>query len=205
MTAANHLPGLAPAPVLPTPTAESDDWFTPQWILDWLPPIGLDPCWSQKSNVRPVGMRFSDSAFDLRAGQDGLVLPWKVGPYAPDDAVIYANPPYSDCARWVERCEGQAGEWPVVALIPAKPGERYWHRHVWRNAYVGFINGRVAFDTVAGKGKACGVFTSAIVVWGDMAAQTVATIRGRAKGHPQEPVWVRAGGLDIREQLRGAA
>ncbi len=180
-----HLPGLEAVPRLPTPTADEDDWFTPQFIIDWLPPIGLDPAWHPRSNVADYGARF-----DLRRGEDGLTLPWTLPPDYFNSAIAFSNPPYSDCAAWVERAESQAGAVPVVALIPAKPGEQYWHRHIWPSAAVGFIRGRVAFDTVAGKGKACGVFTSALVVWGDDRDRVVAEIARRAAGHPQAPVWV---------------
>lgn len=169
---------------LPEPTAEDDDFYTPKWLLAWLPPVGLDPCWAPKSNVH--GCRI---VFDLRKGMDGLAQPWLL--QDPKQEIVWCNPPYSDCARWVARCREQSGRNTVVALIPAKPGENYWHDHVWgAGCEVGFLRGRVRFDTVNGPAKDCSTFGLALVVWGHRAAEVVGIIDARAKGHPQRPVWM---------------
>ena len=176
------------------PTGASDEWFTPQWLLDWLPPIALDPCWSPQSSV------VAAAALDVRKGVDGLRVPWGVVlpplDFPPGLAIVFVNPPYSDCAAWVAKCaeEARREHFPIVALIPAKPGEVYWHEHVWGVAHaVGFLRGRVPFDTVAGRGKDAGTFGSALVVWGSSlrAGQTVATIAARSCSSARRPKWAK--------------
>lgn len=162
----------------PRPNAASDEWFTPKAILDALPPIWLDPCYNSASNVR------AQRTYDLRKGQDALLAEWhlNVPPVLPppreadttaNDWIVFVNPPYSDCARWCEHVELQAQHLPIptVMLIPALPGESYWHRHIWPhmdgvNGWCAFLNGRQKFDTVAGRSKGGGTFGSALVCIG---------------------------------------
>lgn len=189
-----YFPGMEPPPVLPQPTAESDDFYTPAWLLKWLPPIGLDPCAAAKASVRAT------SRFDLRDGVDGLAMPWRVDSWASDDrAIVYCNPPYSNCAEWVAKCRQEGDRWgrAVVALIPAKPGEAYWHEHIWNVAgAVGFLRGRIRFDTVNGPAPDCATFGSALVVWGSAEAgiAAVRTICERSAADKRAPKWVDAGG-----------
>lgn len=186
-----NLPGMEPPPALPQPTADEDDFFTPKWLLDWLPPIGLDPCWHPRSNVR------SERTFDLRQGESGLAISWYCNCHRklPESGrIVWVNCPYNDCARWVARCHEQSlvcGH-AVVALIPAKPGEHYWHEHIWGEArWVGFLRGRMRFDTVNGPAPDCATFGSALVIWGNDADESQATIINRSRNDPRKPWWVR--------------
>lgn len=178
------LPGFDPPPVLPTPTAEDDDFYTPLWLLEWLPPIALDPCAAAKSLVQ------ARRKYDLRDGQDGLVLPWTY-PLDFTHSIVFTNCPYSDCARWVARCREQSDchGVNVVALIPAKPGEAYWHEHIWPCATVGFLRGRIRFDTVNGPAEDAATFGSALVVWGPLRAYVAERIALRAEKDKRRPVW----------------
>ena len=181
------LPGLEPEPAADRPDAASDEWYTPKWLLAWLPAIWFDPCWCASSNVDTL------SGLDVRNGSDGLAEDWASLFDRP--GIVWVNPPYSDCAAWVARCAEQARllDRVVVALIPAKPGEVYWHTHIWGQAAVGFLRGRVAFDTIAGPGTESGLVGSALIVWGadEKADQVVLHIARAARGHRQAPVWVR--------------
>lgn len=153
------LPGM-PAPTWErdeAPTSDSDEFYTPAWVLAMLPPIDLDPC---SPPHRPVPAR---RHYVLSEGQDGLALPW-------DARVVYCNPPYSRgslpawCAKARSEVDsGRAGM--VIGLIPARPGSSYWHADIWGRAEVGFFKGRIAFDTCAGAGMETGTFDSALVVW----------------------------------------
>ena len=143
--------------------ATSDEWFTPKWILDILPPIRFDPCYSPSSNVAP------DFWLDTRRGHDGLTQAWGgAADLWKPDGIAFCNPPYSDCASWVAKCqqESLALPRPVVALVPCYAGDKYWHRHVWgKAAWVAIIEGRVRFDTPLGPAKDSASFTSALVCW----------------------------------------
>lgn len=175
---------------LQVPDASSDDWFTPSWLLAWLPSIALDPCWSARSNVR------ASAVVDASTGDDGL---WgEVGGWAKRAGagqIVYVNPPYSDCARWVERCEVESRSLsvPVVALVPAYSGDAYWHRAVWRRAqFVGFLAKRLRFDIAPGvPAPSCASFTSAFVVWGD-AVKARAVVAGIAALAGERVFWVDA-------------
>ena len=143
-------------------TAASDEWFTPRRILDWLPSITLDPCWSPHSHVRPT------MAIDCRDGRDGLLERWDL--FMAHDGCVFVNPPYSDCAAWVEKCarEARVAVLPIVALVPAYAGDQYWHRAVWgRASWVAFLRGRVRFDTRHGRAASAASFTSALICWRD--------------------------------------
>ena len=171
--------------------ATSSEWYTPRWLLDWLPPVALDPCWAPGSSVK------AGHVVDVRQGRDGLVLEW--AKLAEGHAgIVFCNPPYNACAAWLAKCSAEAGylEHTLVALVPAYAGDQYWHRHVWRQAaFVGFIAGRMRFDVGGGvPAKDSASFSSALVVWdrdlarAERVAKQVAQLAGR------RVVWVQAGG-----------
>ena len=183
----NEARPTADRPTADRPTAESNEFFTPQWLLDWLPPIALDPCHCEFSNVQAA------HGFDIRRGDDGLRADWARWTHKLVESIVWVNPPYSDCAAWMAKCAAESlrCQIPIVALIPAKPGEVYWHESIWGvAASVGFLRGRVPFDTVAGRGKEAGTFGSALVVYGPNAAAVVAHIREASRRNRFSPVWV---------------
>lgn len=159
------------------PDKTSDEWFTPLWILKWLPRIALDPFWCADSHIGvsvPVGR-----TFDIRRGEDASTLEWDHGLRG----IVFMNPPYNNCSVWILRAVTQLALYPhltVVMLIPAIPGERYWHKYIWRHAIVLFLNGRVRFDTVNGTAKTGGNNGSALVIMGKDAEKTAAHIRAKA-------------------------
>ena len=69
---------------------------------------------------------------------NGLQIEW--GP------VNFVNPPYSEIAKWAEKCEI---EWKkgrtVILLIPPRTCTRYFHDHIYGKAELRFIKGRVRF------------------------------------------------------------
>lgn len=94
---------------LAVPDGASNEWYTPRWVLDWLGPIAMDPCWAPGSNVA------CDAPIDVRTHGDSLLRHW--ADLIPGNArgIVYCNPPYSDCSRWVEKCNAEAryliGHW----------------------------------------------------------------------------------------------
>lgn len=172
--------------------ATSNEWYTPRWVLDWLPKVLLDPCWAPGSSVQAL------HTVDVRQGRDGLALHWAdlVDPVA--QGVVWCNPPYGDCATWVTKCNDEARylRQPVVALVPAYAGDQYWHRAVWRQAaFVGFVAGRIRFDLAGGvPAKDSASFTSALVIWGqpEQAQRVLVTMAQRAG---RKVLWVDAAGL----------
>ena len=183
------------------PAGASDEWYTPRWVLDLVPAAALDPCWCEASNVQALAQ------LDLRRGQDGLAEHWGDHLVGLDlkGRVVWVNPPYSDCAAWMAKCaaEGERLPIPVVAFVPAKSGEAYWFRTVWgRAVWVVLLRGRVAFDTVAGRAKSPGSFTSAFVCWGrpELAQAVLATLQERARRAGVE-LWALSGTEQLKAKL----
>jgi hypothetical protein len=159
----------------PPKDAASDEWFTPLYIVNWLPPIALDPCANKRSRIIGTAMICQED------GQDGLALEWQL--LCAILGIIFCNPPYSNCSAWVEKCavEGSKGPFVVVALIPAYSGDAYWHRHIWGKAsWVAYHRGRVRFDTGHGPAKDAASFTSALVCWGDIDGAVWRHVKERA-------------------------
>ena len=103
---------------------DSDRYFTSPEILDlvaaqWPDGIDLDPCWDPESIVQAA------QVYDIRQGQDGLILPWF--------GKVFCNPPYSRPEGWLQRAAQHArgGDGEVVALVLAAVGASYWRRLVW--------------------------------------------------------------------------
>jgi hypothetical protein len=178
-----YLPGFEPAaPEGADPSG--DEWYTPPFILHWLGPIALDPCWAPGSHVRAA------ATIDQRRGGCGLAQQWDpVGA-----GIVFVNPPFSAAGRWLEKCRHEAARLavPVVALVPAVPGDGPWAAQVWgRAAAVGFIRGRVDFTapdlSVAQKGRG-----HALIVYAKpaTAAALVQECQRRAAQHAQAPAWV---------------
>lgn len=176
--------------------ATSNEWYTPRWLLAWLPPVVLDPCWAPGSSVQAL------HKVDVREGRDGLALSWVDLVEPGTEGVVFCNPPYSDCATWVDKCAAEACylQHTLVALVPAYAGDRYWHRSVWRQAaFVGFVAGRIKFETGGGQSaKDAASFCSALIVWNRdrERAERVAQLIAERAG--SRVMLVDAGGLDLK-------
>lgn len=182
----------------PQGDATTDEWYSPKWLVQSLPPVWLDPCHDPRSNVRP--------AHALTIADDGLATPWaSVEPSLCKVAICFANPPYSNGAAWVAKCRRES--WvlplPVVALVKAWVGEPYWAANVWGRArWVMLLFGRIRFDTPEGPATDSASFNSALICWSQDEAKAMcalATIRQglRAVGKPHRVIDARADfGLD---------
>jgi site-specific DNA-methyltransferase (adenine-specific) len=132
-------------------SSKSDEWSTPNWLFDLLDAecaFTRDAC-AKKENAK-CQRYFSPEV-------DGLNQEW------PPGEVLWLNPPYSDCARWVEKAylSALAGA-TVVCLIPARTDTIYWHRFIAKGAYeIRFLKGRLKF----GDAKSSAPFPSAIVIF----------------------------------------
>lgn len=173
-----------------TPDAESNEFFTPKWLLGWLGQIALDPCHNAGCNVTAL------RTLDLRDGQDGLNAVW--ADYAAHTSIIFVNPPYSDCSAWVEKCAAESDHCTqvIAALVPAYAGDAYWHRAVWNKAcYVGFIKGRIRFDIAKDiQAASSASFCSALILWGNplLCKEKMQQIAKAAKHSRHRPFWVEA-------------
>lgn len=106
----------------------SDDWLTPQHILDALGPFYFDPCASLAAPNRCA-------TYSCTQEHDGLSQSWR--------GMVWLNPPYSDVAPWMQRL---AEHGDGIALVFARTETEWWQRHVWpRAASVLFLAGRLSF------------------------------------------------------------
>lgn len=125
-----------------------DEWATPQEFFDLLDAefgFDLDVC-AQPNSAKCARFFTPDD--------DGLVQEWS--------GVCWMNPPYSECARWVEKAHHAAAAGAtVVALIPARPDTRYWWDFC-RHHEIRFVKGRLKF----GGSAVSAPFPSAVVVFG---------------------------------------
>jgi hypothetical protein len=176
--------------------ANGDDWYTPLWLLAWLPPIALDPCHAAGCAVQAA------ATLDLRRGDDGLAQAWQPA----GNGIVYANPPFSNCGQWLVKCRQEARRLPnvVVALVPAFAGDGPWHAHVWGEAQlVGFVAGRVGFFDGSGKTETKGRGHALILYGLGAPCREVARhIAEAASTHPRAPFWVPARSSAVAVQAR---
>ncbi len=179
-----------------TPKGESVEFYTPKFILSWLAESGIafDPCWSPDSSVKAA------LTLDQRNGDDGLTADWAELTRDLPYGLIFVNPPYNKCSKWVEKCylESQRCNRPIVALVPAYAGDAYWHRAVWKRAcYVGFLRGRIKFDVAPNvSAESSASFCSALVIWDDClqgANQLVGQIAELSRHNRHAPYFLDAG------------
>lgn len=81
--------------------------------------------------------------------------------------VVFCNPPYGrELERWVEKAFTEASEYgaTVVMLLPARTGNRWFHRWCLPHAEVRFIRGRINF-TLGGAGRSRAPFDSMVVIF----------------------------------------
>lgn len=107
------------------PVSKSDKWATPKDLYDKLNAefhFNFDPC--------PIEWKDGDP--------DGLAIEW--------GSSSFCNPPYSKVSLWIEKAHS---EWKkgktVVMLINAITDTKAFHKYVYNQAELRFIQGRLAF------------------------------------------------------------
>lgn len=167
---------------------ESDRYFTPSWIVDAVIEqfgvIDLDPC----HDPDPGCAVRASTTYDVRRGEDGLVLPWS--------GKVFCNPPYSAVLPWVIRAAQHAaagGE--VLLLINASTDTAAWQSYVLQHGEVCLLSKRVAFLKPGATKGTPNLMASAVVYFGNSTAGRDAFRR----------VWSRYGSIIKRVQLDQAA
>jgi hypothetical protein len=138
----------------------TNDWLTPQSILDALGPFDLDPCASEASPSR-VASKF----FTWR--EDGLGQNWS-------DAFVFLNPPYSNqVGRWLTRLADHGNG---IALVFARTETRAFNANLARATSILFVEGRLTFLRADG-GRVPGNSGAAsiLVAYGEVAAARLAS------------------------------
>lgn len=166
-----------------------NELYTPRFVMDWLPPVDLDPSWC------PHAVTWPRYYYDIHSNGLDSANPWN----ADDVQVIFSNPPYQDLLLWIHRMV-EAAHHPtrpqVWAFLQAKPGETPWKHYIWPHAYaVGFLPGRIKHGRPPGAGKeVTGTFNSALVLWdldAERAEGSIRQVLELSSGHKHAPVFVK--------------
>jgi site-specific DNA-methyltransferase (adenine-specific) len=131
------------------PKSKNDKWATPKELYDeWNKEFkfNYDPC--------PITWKEGDA--------DGLTVEWGTS--------TFCNPPYSDTAKWIEKAHK---EWKkgkrVVMLINAITDTKAFHKYIYHQAEIRFLQGRIKFvdytDPANPKVKAANVKASMLVIF----------------------------------------
>lgn len=114
---------------------KSDDWITPQPIINALGPFDLDPCAS-------VTQPWTTASVQYTVKDDGLSKPWF--------GRVWLNPPYGrETTKWMKKLATHGNG---TALIFARVETEMFFRCVWREATgLLFIRGRLYFHRPDGE------------------------------------------------------
>lgn len=131
--------------------SETDEWLTPQFVIDGLggaDSFDLDP-------ASPVCRPWPTARAHYTEIDNGLLLPWR--------GRVFLNPPYSTgllkafMGRMAEHDQG-------VALIFARTQNAAWHDHVWpRASALFFFKGYLRFHRVDGSRAAQGAGAASVL------------------------------------------
>lgn len=141
--------------------AESVEWFTPQYVLDYVQHImpnhniDIDPCWSPKSHV--------NATICYGKEDDGLTKDW-IGN-------VFMNPPYGKpIPYWIVKFLDEYSEGNIrngIMLIPLKMETNWFRAIANRCKFMDVFNHRIKFDTSEGNSGQTGWFASALVYFGE--------------------------------------
>lgn len=135
-------------------TVSTDEWYTPQWIIDALGPFDLDPC-------SPKERPFDTAKVHWTKEQDGLRMPWG----APEKVRVWLNPPYSRVLleQFIKK---MAQHNNGIALLVNRQDNVMWQEVIFPTAVsMIFMRHRVKF--IHPEGKKSSPFTgSCLVAWG---------------------------------------
>jgi site-specific DNA-methyltransferase (adenine-specific) len=116
-------------------SSNSDEWYTPHDFYQkcnnevWW--FTLDPCATHENHK-------CDNYYTQESDWLKQEWYWKV----------FVNPPYSDIAKWVEKCSIESHRTEVIyLLIPARTDTKYFHNFLYQKEWVElrFIKGRLKF------------------------------------------------------------
>lgn len=108
----------------------TDEWYTPDTIVQALGTFDLDPCAGPKNHARR----------NVRKPQCGLAIPW--------EGRVWLNPPYSNVHEWLRRFEDHGDG---IALVNARPETRWFQRLAGKADALLWLKGRVEFEKPDGK------------------------------------------------------
>jgi hypothetical protein len=169
------------------PAARDDNWQTPEVVLSGVREtfrgvINLDPCaspeptdWFATNNMNPTREPWEGA---IKAGQfgyrqDGLSASWS--------RRVYVNPPFSESARWIEKCHTEAPHCEgIIMLIPTRSDTRYWQTYAPTADAICFWKGRIKFIAPGvGAAPQGAKFPASLLYWGGEVARFVSVFRSK--------------------------
>ena len=146
---------------LKTSEKPSDNWYTPQHIIDLviqvLNQIDLDPCAETGKNI-PASTHYTHT-------DNGLIQPWH--------GRIFLNPPYSEPGKWITKLNKEIATGRVTEAIALVPGatDTNWLSPVLKTQPVCFWKGRIKFLDTNYKPKLPARQSHVLIYWGDNSAR----------------------------------
>lgn len=113
------------------PQKSSDEWYTPNWIIETLGPFDLDPC-------SPVNRPFDTASVHVTREQDGLKWDWGT-------SRVWLNPPYSMplLRQFVEKLADHGNG---IAILVSRTDNLLFHEVIFpRATSMLFMRHRVRF------------------------------------------------------------
>lgn len=135
-------------------SVSSDEWYTPQWIIEKLGPFDLDPC-------SPVNRPFDTATVHVTKEQDGLKMDWGQS----EDVRVWLNPPYSRplVELFVKKMSEHNND---IALLVNRQDNVMWQEVIFPTATsMIFMRHRIHFLRPDGKAGQP-FFGSCLVAWG---------------------------------------
>ena len=132
----------------------TDEWYTPQWIIEELGPFDLDPC-------SPKERPFDTATVHWTKEQDGLMMPWG----KTEDVRVWLNPPYSRplIEQFIRK---MADHNNGIALLINRLDNLMWQEVIFPTAAsMIFMRHRVNFIQPDGK-NSHPFFGSCLIAWG---------------------------------------
>ena len=131
-----------------SPSAQKDEWLTPQYILNAIGPFDLDPC-------APIVRPWDTAAKHFTIEDNGLAQRW--------EGRVWCNPPYgAQTDRWLALCASHGN---AIALIFARTETRMFFDRVWSRAdALLFLEGRLFFHHASGRVAECNSGAPSVLV-----------------------------------------
>jgi hypothetical protein len=165
--------------------AASVDWCTPGWVFEALGvTFDLDPCGPAGEQDIPAGKW---CARMYRPPEDGLIGDWY--------GLVWLNPPWSGrlASPFLRRAAEHADHGgSVIAALPARPGEGWFHRHVFDTAdLLLWHEGRIAYQRPDGTLDKAPPVGTVFAAWGRRGVQVLArsSLRGIRQALVDGPAW----------------
>ena len=126
------------------PKDYSDEFYTPDPIVDALGAFDLDPCAGPKSHAKR----------NVRKPECGLTTEWK--------GRVWMNPPYWRIHDWLAKFQAHGNG---ICLVNARPDAKWFQRLAEGSDAILWMRGRIQFEQPSGK-KGHGPVGSVLVAYG---------------------------------------